>query len=69
VIEILFEKKTRSIVVNAVRIETVVRTIEVMKKLGIFAEVVQVSVSRGVPLAGETMFKPENPVYIVVGRM
>ena len=69
VIEILFEKKTRSIVVNAVRIETVVRTIEVMKKLGIFSEVVQVSVSRGVPLAGETMFKPENPVYIVVGRM
>jgi cobalt-precorrin-6B (C15)-methyltransferase len=68
VLEILVEKKTRSIVVNAVRIETVVRTIGVMKKLGIFVEVVQVSVSRGVPIAGETMFKPENPVYIIVGR-
>jgi cobalt-precorrin-6B (C15)-methyltransferase len=69
VLEILAEKKTRSIVVNAVRIETVVRTIEVMKKLGIFVEVVHVSVSRGVPIAGETMFKPENPVYIIVGRI
>lgn len=68
VLEILAEKKTRSVVVNAVRIETVVRIIEVMKKLGIFVEVVHVSVSRGVPIAGETMFKPENPVYIVVGR-
>lgn len=68
VLEILLKKKARSIVVNAVRIETVVRTIEVMKKLGIFIEVVQVSISRGVPIAGETMFKPENPVYIIVGR-
>lgn len=68
VLETLAEKKTRSIVVNAVRIETVVRAIEVMKKLGIFVEAIHVSVSRGVPIAGETMFKPENPVYIVVGR-
>jgi len=67
VLERLIEKKARSIVVNAVRIETVVRTIEVMKKLGIFVEVVHVAVSRSVPIAGETMFKPENPVYIIVG--
>ena len=39
-----------------------------MKKLGIFDEVVHVSVSRSAPIAGETMFKPENPVYIVVGK-
>jgi cobalt-precorrin-6B (C15)-methyltransferase len=68
VLEILVEKKARSIVVNAVRIETVVRTIEAMKKLGIFDEVVHISVSRSTPIAGETMFKPENPVYIVVGK-
>ena len=49
-------------------IETVVRTIEVMKRLGIFDEVVHVSVSRSAPIAGETMFKPENPVYIIVGK-
>jgi cobalt-precorrin-6B (C15)-methyltransferase len=68
VLEILVEKKARSIVVNAVRIETVVRTIEAMKKLGIFDEVVHISVSRSTPIAEETMFKPENPVYIVVGK-
>lgn len=68
VIEILVRRKTRSIVVNAVRIETVVRTIEVMKKFGIFSEAVHVMVSRSFPIAGETMFKPENPVYIVVGK-
>lgn len=68
VLEKLVEKKARSIVVNAVRIETVVRTIEAMKRLGIFDEVVHVAVSRSAPIAGETMFKPENPVYIVVGK-
>ena len=68
VLETLVKKRARSIVVNAVRIETVVKTMEVMKKLGIFVEIVHVSVSRGVPIAGETMFKPENPVYIIVGR-
>jgi cobalt-precorrin-6B (C15)-methyltransferase len=68
VLEILVKKKVRSIVVNAVRIETVVRTIEAMKKLGIFDEVVHVLVSRSSPIAGETMFKPENPVYIIAGR-
>lgn len=68
VLEKLVKKKARSIVVNAVRIETVVRTIESMKRLGIFDEVVHISVSRSAPIAGETMFKPENPVYIVVGK-
>jgi cobalt-precorrin-6B (C15)-methyltransferase len=68
ILEVLVKKKVRSIVVNAVRIETVVRTIETMKKLGIFSEVVHVSIARSEPIAGETMFKPENPVYIIVGN-
>jgi len=68
VLERLVKKKARSIVVNAVRIETVVRTIEVMKKLGIFDEVVHLQVSKSAPITGETMFKPENPVYIIVGK-
>lgn len=68
VLEALVKKKARSIVVNAVRIETVVRTIEAMKKLEIFDEVIHISVSRSAPIAGETMFKPENPVYIIVGK-
>jgi len=69
VLGILCEKNVRRIVVNAVRIETVVRTIGAMQELGIFDEVLNVAVSRGSPIAGETMFKPENPVYIIVGKM
>jgi cobalt-precorrin-6B (C15)-methyltransferase len=38
-----------------------------MKSLGIFEEVIHVQVSKGYELAGETAFKPANPVYIVVG--
>ncbi|WP_440956840.1 precorrin-6Y C5,15-methyltransferase (decarboxylating) subunit CbiT [Methanosarcina sp. Mfa9] len=68
VLEKLVQKNARSVVVNAVRIETVVRTIEAMKKLGIFYEVIHLVVSRSAPIAGETMFKPENPVYIIVGK-
>jgi cobalt-precorrin-6B (C15)-methyltransferase len=68
VLEGLLKRNVRSIVVNAVRIETVVRTIEAMKRLGIFDEAVHVAVSRSVPITGETMFKPENPVYILVGK-
>jgi cobalt-precorrin-6B (C15)-methyltransferase len=68
VLEVLAEKKARSIVLNAVRIETVVTVINKMKELDLFDEVLHIIVSRGVPLTGETMFKPENPVYIVVGK-
>ena len=67
VISILYEKKVQKIVVNAVRIEMVVRVINIMKKLNIFKEVVHVALSRSSDLRGETMFKPENPVYIIVG--
>jgi cobalt-precorrin-6B (C15)-methyltransferase len=68
VLEILVKKKVRSIVVNAVRIETVVRTIDAMKILGIFDEAVHISIAKSTPIAGETMFKPENPVYVIVGK-
>ena len=54
-------------VVNAARIETAARIIECMKSFGIFEEVIHVQVSKGYELAGETAFKPMNPVYIVVG--
>ncbi|TGC11079.1 precorrin-6Y C5,15-methyltransferase (decarboxylating) subunit CbiT [Methanolobus halotolerans] len=68
VLEVLAEKKVGSVVVNAVRIETVVNVINKMKELGLFDEVLHLIVSRGAPLTGETMFKPENPVYMIVGR-
>ncbi|MCL2863443.1 MAG: precorrin-6Y C5,15-methyltransferase (decarboxylating) subunit CbiT [Methanimicrococcus sp.] len=68
VLDALVEKGARSIIVNAVRIETVVRVIEHMKKLGIYDETVQILASRSEELTGETMFRPENPVFIMSGK-
>jgi len=68
VLDALVEKGARSIVVNAVRIETVVRVIEHMKKIGIYDETVQILASRSEELTGETMFRPENPVFIISGK-
>ena len=55
------------VVANAARIETTARIIRCMKSIGIFEEVIHVQVSKSYELAGETAFKPANPVYIVVG--
>lgn len=57
----------RSIVVNAVLIETAVETIHVMKELGIFREAVHLQVSRSYELTERIMFKPINPIYIIHG--
>ncbi|MBP2031097.1 cobalt-precorrin-6B (C15)-methyltransferase [Methanohalophilus levihalophilus] len=68
ILEALVEKKAKAFVINAVRIETVVHAMEKMKELGVFEELVNVSISRSYPITGETMLKPENPVFILVGR-
>jgi len=72
-IEIILEKLkgmiSGRIVVNAVLLDTVSRTVNKMKELGIFLEVVHVQVSRSYELAGDIMFKPINPVYIIVGEV
>jgi cobalt-precorrin-6B (C15)-methyltransferase len=67
VLRILHTLGTRSIVVNAVKVETLHMAITTMEQLGIFKEAVHVQVSRSSPLAGGTMFKPIDPVYIIVG--
>ncbi len=66
VLEILLEKATR-FVVSAVRIETVALALEIIKKNNQFKELLQIQLSRGNELAGGTMFKPENPVFLIVG--
>ncbi|WP_332450398.1 precorrin-6Y C5,15-methyltransferase (decarboxylating) subunit CbiT [Methanoculleus sp.] len=55
------------IVVNAVMIETLHSAVATMQRLGIFVEAVHLQVSRSADIAGGTMFKPVNPVYIIVG--
>lgn len=67
VLEILIKKGAR-FAVSAVRIETVAIALDIMKKNNCFRELIQIQLSRGYELGGGTMFKPENPVFLVVGE-
>jgi len=66
VLDILMQKTSR-FVVSAVRVETVAEALEIMKKNNIFRELIHTQISRGHELAGGTMLKPENPVFLIVG--
>jgi cobalt-precorrin-6B (C15)-methyltransferase len=55
------------IVVNAVMVGTLHEAIASMQRLEIFVEAVHLQVSRSAGIAGGVMFKPINPVYIIVG--
>jgi cobalt-precorrin-6B (C15)-methyltransferase len=65
----LAKKVKRTIVINAVLLSTLSEAVASMKELGIFHEVVQVQVSRSYDIAGSIMFKPIDPVYIIVGKV
>ena len=67
VLSLLAEKETRTIVVNAVLIETVYEAIREMKRLGIYGEATLVSVSHSYSLGRGTIFRPLDPVYIISG--
>lgn len=69
VLERLNKMVSGRIVVNAVLLGTVSKAVNKMKELGIFREVVHIQVSRSYELTGDIMFKPQNPVYIIVGEV
>jgi cobalt-precorrin-6B (C15)-methyltransferase len=68
ILPVLAGKVRRTIVINAVLLSTLERAVATLKRLGIFTEVVQVQVSRSHDIAGSIMFKPIDPVYIIVAR-
>jgi cobalt-precorrin-6B (C15)-methyltransferase len=68
ILEILVEKVPR-FVISAVRMETVFSALEVMKKNNVFKELLYIQLSRGNELAGGTMLKPENPVFLITGGL
>ena len=68
ILPVLAKKVKRTIVINAVMVSTLERAVTALKELGIFTEVVQVQVSRSYNIAGSIMFKPIDPVYIIVAR-
>ncbi len=65
-LEALVESLDGRAVINAVRLETAARTVSKLRELNILKEVIHVQLSRGYELAGEVVFKPINPVYVVV---
>lgn len=68
ILPLLAKKVRRTIVINAVLLSTLVQAVETMKQLGILCEVVQVQVARSHEIAGSIMFKPIDPVYVIVGK-
>jgi cobalt-precorrin-6B (C15)-methyltransferase len=65
---VLAGKVRRRIVVNAVLLSTLQTAVATMQMIGVFDEVVQVQVSRSQPIAGSIMFRPIDPVYVIVGK-
>ncbi len=68
ILPLLAKKVKRTIVINAVLLSTLERAVATTKDLGIFSEAVQVQVSRSHEIAGSIMFRPIDPVYIIVAR-
>ena len=68
VLPVLAKKVKRTIVINAVLLSTLGCAVTTLKELGIFTEVVQVQVSRSHEIADSIMFRPIDPVYIIVAR-
>ncbi len=68
ILPVLANKVKRTMVINAVMVSTLERALNTLKELGIFTEVVQVQVSRSYDIAGSIMFKPIDPVFIIVAR-
>ncbi|MFA4823724.1 MAG: methyltransferase domain-containing protein [Methanoregula sp.] len=68
ILPILAKNVKRTIVINAVMVSTLERAVTMLKELGIFTEVVQVQVSRSYDIADSIMFRPIDPVFIIVGR-
>jgi cobalt-precorrin-6B (C15)-methyltransferase len=68
ILPILIKKVRRTIVINAVMVSTLEHAVATLKELGVFTEVVQVQISRSKDIAGSIMFRPIDPVYIIIAR-
>jgi cobalt-precorrin-6B (C15)-methyltransferase len=68
ILPVLARRVKRTIVINAVMVSTLEHAVATTKALGIFAEAVQVQVSRSHELGGSIMFRPIDPVFIIVAR-
>jgi len=65
---VIARRVRRTIVVNAVLVSTLQAAVNTMQEIGIFDEVVQVQIARSHAIAGSIMFRPIDPVYVIVGK-
>lgn len=65
---VLAQRVRRNIVINAVLASTLETAVRALQDLGIFSEVVHVQIARSHRIAGSIMFKPIDPVYIIIGK-
>jgi cobalt-precorrin-6B (C15)-methyltransferase len=56
------------IVADLARIGMAARVAGLMKRYGIFQELIQIQISRGYELAEDIALRPVNPIFMVVGR-
>jgi len=67
VLPLLARRNVRTIVVNAIKLDTINTAISLMQELGVFREAVYVQVSHASPIGTGFMWKPDYPVAIIVG--
>jgi cobalt-precorrin-6B (C15)-methyltransferase len=67
VLPLLARRNVRTIVLNAVKLDTIHAAITLMRDLGIFQEAINVQVSHAGRLGTDYMWRPANPVTIIVG--
>jgi cobalt-precorrin-6B (C15)-methyltransferase len=56
------------IVANLARLGIAYKVVELMKELGIYQELLMIEIHRGHELAGDLALRPQNPIFMVVGR-
>ncbi len=59
--------RCKRLVLNAARLERATESIRYMKELGIFDEVLLITIAKGHELKGLTAFESQNPIFMVVG--
>lgn len=67
IIRRLKELKVRSIVINAVMLETVETAVRTLREVEMFKEVICAQISVSKPIQNGIMFKPHDPVFIITG--
>jgi cobalt-precorrin-6B (C15)-methyltransferase len=56
------------VVADLARVGVASKVSELMKKAGVFQELLQICIFHGYDLAGDIALKPVNPIFMVVGR-